>query len=450
MEQLEEELTCPVCCGLFEDPRVLLCSHSFCKKCLDGLLEGNRGPAFRTPIKCPTCRKETPHNGANSLQVNYSLRGIVDKFSKIKVMPKMSVCKQHCDQPLNMFCATDLRLICGFCATTDEHKGHKFCSLDDAYEQEKKAFAELQHEVKNWRSADMLSCLETLQASKKKGLRSITKDAERVEDYFDKLIGSLECKKSEILSDFETLKLVVMQEYDPEITKLSAALEEQRGALSIAESFRSASEPLCFLQQMQEFREKMKILKETPLPSRKDMDVGPLVSAFDVKKWDSLRLSEVDKISVPCERGSRTGGAWMMVRKRIVLFLIALLLALPIFLLLLDTTDLTSMVQLFTTKRSLHTDTYLRKMTEICADIANAVEKEKLDDGFAVHSGFIAAAQYGLHLRVTHKPFRAATTPPELLTPSRCSWFRMSGSQPPFIYLKMSHPLLKASKTVTT
>ena len=88
MEQLEEELTCPVCCGLFEDPRVLLCSHSFCKKCLEGLLEGNRGAAFRAPLKCPTCRKETPHNGANSLQINYSLRGISEKFSRIKVLPK--------------------------------------------------------------------------------------------------------------------------------------------------------------------------------------------------------------------------------------------------------------------------------------------------------------------------------------------------------------------------
>ncbi|XP_044073561.1 tripartite motif-containing 13 isoform X2 [Siniperca chuatsi] len=326
MEQLEEELTCPICCGLFEDPRVLLCSHSFCKKCLEGLLEGNRGPAFRTPFKCPTCRKETPHNGANSLQINYSLRGIVEKYSKIRVMPKMSVCKQHSGQPLNIFCATDLKLICGFCATTDDHKGHTFCSLEEAYEREKGAFEELLHGVQSWQSADILSCLETLQASKKKALQSVTKDAEKVTDYFDKLISSIECKKNEILSDFETLKLVVMQAYDPEITKLSAAMEEQRRALSIAESFRSVTDPLCFLQQMQEFREKFRVLKETPLPSRSDMDVGPLVRNFDVKKWDSLRLREVDKISVPHDSGSyRAGGSRMAAPIWITLFMSVLL-----------------------------------------------------------------------------------------------------------------------------
>uniref|UniRef100_A0A8C6S804 Tripartite motif containing 13 n=1 Tax=Neogobius melanostomus TaxID=47308 RepID=A0A8C6S804_9GOBI len=316
MEQLEEELTCPICCCLFEDPRVLLCSHSFCKKCLEGLLEGNRGPAFRTPLKCPTCRKETPHNGANSLQINYSLRGIVDKYSKIREFPKMSVCKQHCGQPLNIFCATDLKLICGFCATTAEHCGHRFSSLEDAYEREKKAFEELQHRVESWQSADILSCLETLQAGKKKALQSVSRDAEKVTDYFDKLINTIECKKSEILSDLETLKLVVMQAYDPDITRLSTALEEQERALSMAQSFKSITDPLCFLQQMQEFH----------------LDIGRLVRNFDVKKWDSLKLREVDKISVPHEKVSFKSGRSRVTAPRVTALLVSVAVAVALLL----------------------------------------------------------------------------------------------------------------------
>ncbi|XP_075870733.1 tripartite motif-containing 13 isoform X3 [Nelusetta ayraudi] len=304
MDELEEELTCPICCGLFEDPRVLLCSHTFCKRCLEGLLEGSRGPAYRTPFKCPTCRKETPHNGANSLQVNYSLRGIVEKYNKIKVQPKMSVCKQHCGQPLNIFCATDLRLICGFCATTDEHTGHKFCSMEEAYEREKGAFDELLRGVESWRSADVVSRLETLQGGRKEALQAVSRDAEKVTDYFDRLIGSLECKKSEILSDLETLKLVVLQAYDPEITKLSAVVDEHRRALAIADSFRGVAEPLHFLQRMQEFREKLAVVGATVPPARKGPRVAPLVCDFDVRRWDSLRLRDVDKIAVPHESGS--------------------------------------------------------------------------------------------------------------------------------------------------
>ncbi|XP_042281345.1 tripartite motif-containing 13 isoform X1 [Thunnus albacares] len=376
MEQLEEELTCPICCCLFEDPRVLLCSHSFCKKCLEGLLEGNRGPAFRTPFKCPTCRKESPHNGANSLQINYSLRGIVEKYSKIKVLPKMSVCQQHSGQPLNIFCATDLKLICGFCATTGDHKGHKFCSLEEAYEREKDAFEELLQGAESWQSADILSCLETLQASKKKALQSVNADAEKVTDYFDKLVSALECKKNEILCDFETLKLVVMQAYDPEITKLSAALEEQRRALSIAESFRSVSDPLCFLQQMQEFRQKLQVLKETPLPSRKDMDAGPLVRNFDVKKWDSLRLREVDKISVPHEGVSYRAGGSRMAARRWITLLMSLLVPT---LLLLQPHNLAAYVPSHiepflaaVSSHLTHTGVYLREMTDVYISLMGA------------------------------------------------------------------------------
>lgn len=376
MEQLEEELTCPICCCLFDDPRVLLCSHSFCKKCLEGLLEGHRGPIFRTPFKCPTCRKESPHNGANSLQINYSLRDIVEKYSKIRVLPKMPSCAQHCGQPLNMFCATDLKLICGFCATTDDHKGHRFCSLEDAYEQEKAAFEELLRGVESWRSADMLSCLETLQSSRKKALQSVTKDAEKVTEYFDKLIGALESKKNEILSDVETVKLVVMQAYDPEISKLSAALEEQRRALSIADSFRSVSDPSCFLQQMQEFREKFRVLQETTLPPKKEMDVGPLVRNFDVKKWDSLRLREVDKISVPHENGSyRVGDSRRAsAPKWIVVFMMSLLLS-TLLLLLRWHNDLTAHMKPHLTTASVHlshTTDYLQGLTSMCTGLITA------------------------------------------------------------------------------
>ncbi|KAL0963472.1 hypothetical protein UPYG_G00306860 [Umbra pygmaea] len=305
MELLEEDLTCPICCCLFEDPRVLPCSHSFCKKCLEGILEGNnRGPVWRPPFKCPSCRKETPQNGTNSLQINYSLRGIVEKYNKIRVLPRMSHCKHHSGQPLNIFCATDLKLICGFCATTGDHNGHTFCALENAYEQEKAAFEVLFQGVESWHSTDILTCLETLEASKKNALQLVSRDAEKVSDYFVKVMSTLDHKKNEILSDFETLKLVVMQAYDPEIHKLRAALEEQRRALSIAESFGNVTDPLCFLQQMQEFREKLRVVRETPLPSRTEIDVGPTVRNFDVNNWDSVKLKDVDKLSVPHEHSA--------------------------------------------------------------------------------------------------------------------------------------------------
>nr|XP_057938406.1 tripartite motif-containing 13 [Doryrhamphus excisus]XP_057938407.1 tripartite motif-containing 13 [Doryrhamphus excisus]XP_057938408.1 tripartite motif-containing 13 [Doryrhamphus excisus] len=333
MEQLEEELTCPICCGLFEDPRVLLCSHSFCRKCLDGLLEGPRGLAFtRTLFRCPTCRKESPHNGANSLQVNYSLRGIVEKYTRIKVAPKTGVCVQHSGQPLNMFCVTDLRLICGCCATADEHRGHEFCSLEEAYDRERCAFEDLLRSAEGWPSPGALARLEMLQAAKKNALQAVNEDAERVSDYFDRLVSALECKKNEILCDFETQRLAVMQAHDPEITRLRGTLERQRSALTAAEAFRRVTEPLGFLEHMHDFRQTLGVLKAEEEEGRTppNQKVTRLVRNFDVRKWDTVKLRDVDKMTVPYERecGYPVGSRRFI--PRLLLFLVACMVLVPI------------------------------------------------------------------------------------------------------------------------
>ncbi|XP_054838339.1 E3 ubiquitin-protein ligase TRIM13 [Eublepharis macularius] len=303
MELLEEDLTCPICCSLFDDPRALPCSHNFCKKCLEGILEGNaRNVIWRQSLfKCPTCRKETTVTGVNSLQVNYSLKGIVEKYNKIKGTTKMPVCKVHSGQPLNIFCQTDTQLICGICATRGDHIKHMFCSIEDAYFQEKLAFETLFQGFEIWHCGDALSRLDTLEASKRKALQMLTKDYDRVKDFFEKLQYTLEQKKNEILSDFETMKLAVMQAYDPEINKLNTIIREQRMAFNIAEAFKDVSEPIVFLQQMQEFREKIKVIKETRLPCP-TVDIDATMKDFDTSHWEQFKLADVDKLSLPQEK----------------------------------------------------------------------------------------------------------------------------------------------------
>lgn len=85
MDKLEEDLTCSVCYALFSDPRVLPCSHTFCKACLDNLLRLSTNYSIwrplRLPLKCPNCRSvvELPPMGVDSLPTNVSLRAIVEK-----------------------------------------------------------------------------------------------------------------------------------------------------------------------------------------------------------------------------------------------------------------------------------------------------------------------------------------------------------------------------------
>ncbi|XP_069614969.1 E3 ubiquitin-protein ligase TRIM13 [Ranitomeya imitator] len=300
MEVLEEELTCPICCSLYDDPRVLPCAHSFCKKCLEGVLEGSSRQIWRPTFKCPTCRKEISTMDVNSPQVNYLLKGIVEKYNKMKASPKTLVCKVHTGQPLNIFCSTDLKLICGFCATNGNHKDHVFSSIDEAYKQEKSSFDFFFQSFEEIQCKDVTARLETLETNKRNTLHSLTTDSDRVKDYFKKLQELLEQKKNEILSDFETMRLEVLQAYDPEINKLNTIINEQRRACVIAKNFKDICDPLLFLQQIEEFREKVDYLK-VPLPSASDVTVLSYMKNFDTHMWDNIKLGDVDKLCLPQE-----------------------------------------------------------------------------------------------------------------------------------------------------
>src|SRR5947207_2399371 len=47
--QFEDELTCAICSGIFRDPAVTACLHTFCKDCMYQWMEQEKS--------CPVCRK---------------------------------------------------------------------------------------------------------------------------------------------------------------------------------------------------------------------------------------------------------------------------------------------------------------------------------------------------------------------------------------------------------
>ena len=52
VEQPTESQNCPICLGRYEQPRVLPCFHTYCRRCLDA------HAASRTRFPCPQCREE--------------------------------------------------------------------------------------------------------------------------------------------------------------------------------------------------------------------------------------------------------------------------------------------------------------------------------------------------------------------------------------------------------
>lgn len=68
---LREDLTCAICCDLFQEPVMLSCMHHFCKACISRYWRGTLGP-----VTCPQCRKEFR---SKQFQTNYLVAAMVDK-----------------------------------------------------------------------------------------------------------------------------------------------------------------------------------------------------------------------------------------------------------------------------------------------------------------------------------------------------------------------------------
>ena len=83
-ESLGDQLACPLCQNKFEDPRILPCLHSFCKRCLEQIHQRQSpGPSGQEPVlHCPTCHQNVPLNsgGIENLPSNLFLSSIFDTF----------------------------------------------------------------------------------------------------------------------------------------------------------------------------------------------------------------------------------------------------------------------------------------------------------------------------------------------------------------------------------
>lgn len=111
MPSLEETLTCPICLDLFDDPRLLPCSHTFCWKCLHPTRN------HRATVTCPLCRS---FSTGQTLPVNRIVSALVeqcraeqsDASRTMQIAAKCYDCKSYQKLDLCYHCDT---LLCSKC-----------------------------------------------------------------------------------------------------------------------------------------------------------------------------------------------------------------------------------------------------------------------------------------------------------------------------------------------
>ncbi|XP_036393324.1 tripartite motif-containing protein 59 [Megalops cyprinoides] len=314
MDNLEEDLTCSVCYSLFTDPRVLPCSHTFCKACLDNVLQvsGNFSiwRPLRVPLKCPNCRSvvELPPTGVEALPINVSLRAIIEKYQRDS-QPRSPVCPEHPRQPLNVYCVQDRKLICGFCLTIGQHQGHAIDDLQTAYVKEREAPAQLVEQLTDKRWAEVCTLVEQLEQEKARCESLVRQDREAVAQFFQGLERVLARKRDAFMAALDAASLELLREYDPLIEKLKDMKEEQLDLISYSTAVMEEDSPLVYLEKVHMFRERVEALTKTPLPKVTSLYIHPRVSEFLEQHWAGVTIANLEQSQIPritcCANGFR-------------------------------------------------------------------------------------------------------------------------------------------------
>ncbi|XP_065908656.1 tripartite motif-containing protein 2-like [Dysidea avara] len=121
VKKAQNNLSCPVCYQLFNNPKYLPCYHSYCEGCLEKM-------QVQSKIICPECRKEAkvPAGGVKEFATNFFINRLVDDLIlKKKVTGEEKVNCDDCDEddPVVSFCPDCNSFLCSAC--NDSHNRQK-------------------------------------------------------------------------------------------------------------------------------------------------------------------------------------------------------------------------------------------------------------------------------------------------------------------------------------
>ena len=137
LQELKDEITCPVCQDFFQDPKILPCFHYYCKRCVLQLA------AREQPFPCPECRGDTllPPTGADGFPTAFfvnRMKSLHDAMEKVQGATSSGdlVCEQCKSADKAMaFCRHCAQFICNFCREGHRRikafSGHTVVSIEE-------------------------------------------------------------------------------------------------------------------------------------------------------------------------------------------------------------------------------------------------------------------------------------------------------------------------------
>ncbi|ESO85575.1 hypothetical protein LOTGIDRAFT_155063 [Lottia gigantea] len=108
-----EEFECAVCLGPFQEPKLLDCHHTFCRKCLEDLASSNLAGSWNT-IKCVT------------KSAKFLMAGSTNRTGDT------DYCSKHPKEELKCFCEDRNTILCFVFCLLGQHQNHYFLNIEDS------------------------------------------------------------------------------------------------------------------------------------------------------------------------------------------------------------------------------------------------------------------------------------------------------------------------------
>lgn len=163
---LEEQIKCPICLEVYDQPKSLKCQHAFCKDCIKSIPAERKGG--KRVIRCPSCRRSTtyPKDGPEALPPSFHTNTLLELYRQSSTVTEPAPspsdkCSQH-DRLLEMYCDKCDTLVCAKCVVCD-HRHHDYHLVSDVFPQHKQEIESHLHTLQRLVSTldGAMSILET-------------------------------------------------------------------------------------------------------------------------------------------------------------------------------------------------------------------------------------------------------------------------------------------------